>query len=48
MLPAGVDGSEAFDEIVDMGIERGEVPAGPGRDPAAEGGEFEALRVVPD
>ena len=31
-----------------MGIERGEVAAGAGRDPAAEGRELEALRVVAD
>ena len=31
-----------------MGVERGEVPAAAGGDPAAESGEPEALRVVPD
>ena len=42
------DGADAFDEVVDMGPKRGEVPARPGRDPAAERGKLEALRIVPD
>src|SRR5262249_52403952 len=41
------NGAGAFDEIVDMGVEGGEVPARPGRDPASEGRELEALRIVP-
>ena len=42
------DGADAFDEIVDMRIERGEMAAGAGRDPAAQGRELEALRIVAD
>ena len=42
------DRAEAFDEIVDMGVERGEMAARARRDPAAQGRELEALRVVPD
>ena len=34
-------------QVVDVGVAGGVVPAGPGRDPAAEGGELEALREVP-
>ena len=44
----GRDRADAFDEIVDMGVERGEVAAGAGRDPAAERRELEALRIVAD
>ncbi len=39
-------GAQRFDEIVDMGVERREVAAAAGRDPAAERGIFEALREV--
>ena len=39
--------AQAFDEIVDMGIEAGEMAARAGRDPAAERGIFEALRKMP-
>src|SRR5205085_5659625 len=42
------NGANAFNEVVDMGVKRGEVPARPGRDPAAKGGELEALRIMPD
>ena len=42
------DRADAFDEIVDVGVEGGEVAAGAGRDPAAEGRELEALRIVAD
>ena len=38
--------AQAFDEIVDMGIEAREMAAGPRRDPAAERRIFEALRKV--
>ena len=37
---------EAFDEIVDMGVERGEMAAGASGDPAAEGRILEALREM--
>src|SRR5262249_21231724 len=37
---------DAFDEIVDMGQERREMPAGTGRDPAAQRRVLEALREV--
>ncbi len=39
--------AQAFDKIVDMGVEAGEMAAGAGRDPAAEGRIFEALRKMP-
>ena len=39
--------AEAFDEIVDMGVERREMAARAGRDPAADGRELEALRKMP-
>ena len=48
MMPLRRHGPKAFDEVINMGIERGKVPARTGRDPAAKGGELEALRVVPD
>ena len=40
------DHAQAFDEIVDMGVEAGEMAARAGRDPAAEGRIFEALREM--
>ena len=40
--------AQAFDEIVDVRIEGGEMPAGAGGDPAAQSRELEALRVMPD
>ena len=40
--------AQAFDEIVDMRVERREVAARAGGDPAAQGRELEALRVVAD
>ena len=44
----GGDRAQAFDEIVDVGVERGEMAAGARRDPAAQRRELEALRIVPD
>ena len=38
--------AQRFHEIVDMGVERREVPAAARRDPAAERGIFKALREV--
>ena len=40
--------TQAFDEVVDMGVEGGEMPARAGRDPAAQGGMREGLREVPE
>ena len=40
------NGAQRFDEIVDVGIERGEVAAGARRNPAPERRIFEALREV--
>ncbi len=40
------DHAQGLGQIVDVGEERGVVAAGPGRQPAAEGGELEALRKV--
>ena len=45
--PTGVTIAHRLHEVVDVGVSGGEVPAGPGRDPAAQGGELVALRVVP-
>ena len=39
--------AQAFDEIVDMRIEAGEMAARPGRDPAAQRRIFETLRKMP-
>ena len=39
--------AQAFHELVDVGVERGVVTAGSRGDPAAEGGEAEGLREVP-
>ena len=41
------DDAQAFDEIVDMGVEGGEMAARPGRDPAAQCRILEALRKMP-
>ena len=40
--------AHAFDEIVNVRVEGGEVAARAGGDPAAESRELEALRIVPD
>ena len=40
--------TQAFHELVDVGVERGVVAAGARRDPAAEGREAEGLREVPE
>ena len=40
--------ADAFDEIVDMRVERREMAAGAGGDPAAKRGELEALGIVAD
>src|SRR5262249_4614708 len=37
---------EAFDEVVDMGVERGEMPARAGRYPTAQARVFKALREM--
>ena len=42
------DHADAFDEIVDVGVERREVAPRAGGDPAAERRELEALRIVAD
>ena len=42
------DHAQAFDEVVDVGVERREMAAGAGRDPAAERRVLEALREVPE
>ena len=47
-LPGAARGDRPhrLDQVVDVRVERGEVPAGAGRDPAAQGGELERLREV--
>ena len=40
------DGADRLDQVVDVRVERREVPAGAGRDPAAERRELERLREV--
>ena len=47
-LPVAVGGHGAhrLDQVVDVGVERREVAAGPGGDPAAEGRVLERLREV--
>ena len=42
----GGDHADRLDEVVDVGVVGGVVSPGTGGDPAAEGGELEALRVV--
>ncbi len=44
--PAGGDRPHRLDEVVDVRVERGEVAAGAGGDPSAEGRELERLREV--
>ena len=44
--PARGDRPHRLDQVVDVGLQRREVPAGPGRDPAAEGRVLEGLREV--
>ena len=44
--PGRGDDAQRLDQVVDVGVEGGEVPAGPGGEPAAEGGELEGLREV--
>ncbi len=41
------DDPQRFGQVVDVGVEGGEVPAGAGGQPAAEGREPEGLREVP-
>ena len=43
---AGGDRPHRLDQVVDVGVEGGEMPAGAGRDPAAQGGELERLREM--
>ena len=43
---AGGDRPHRLDQVVDVGVEGREVPAGAGRDPAAQGGELERLREM--
>ena len=45
--PGRGDDPQRFGQVVDVGVERGEVPAGAGGQPAAEAGEREGLREVP-
>lgn len=51
--PAGLadtgrgDHPQRLGEVVDVGVDGGEVPAGAGRQPPADGGELEGLREVP-
>ncbi len=40
------DGGDRLDEVVDVGVEGREMPAGAGGDPAAQGRELERLREV--
>ena len=44
--PARRDRPHRLDQVVDVGVERREVAAGPGRDPAAQGRVLERLREV--
>ena len=44
--PARGDRPHRLDQVLDVGIDGREVPAGPGRDPAAEGRVLEGLREV--
>ena len=44
--PARGDRPHRLDQVVDVGLQGREVPAGPGRDPAAEGRVLEGLREV--
>ena len=44
--PGRRDRAHRLDQVVDVRVERGEVPAGAGRDPAAERRELERLREV--
>ena len=46
--PGRRDHTQAFNEVVDVGVERGVVAAGAGRDPAAEGREGEGLWKMPE
>src|SRR5699024_9633032 len=45
--PGGGDDPERLGQVVDVGVAGGVVAAGPGGEPAADGGELEGLREMP-